>query len=134
LEEINKCATQIIPTLEAEYEEVMRELELEQAAVDEIERSDMNYLNELKASITEQKLVYICTYLTVSLILVSSLEVEALRSEVAEKESEVQWLEEKIEETEAQKREAKDSIAEANRVLQIQKNSTSAEIFRLKGE
>jgi kinetochore protein Spc7/SPC105 len=45
----------ILPALEEEHEKVMRELEQEQADVAEIERSDKDYLSELKSSITEQK-------------------------------------------------------------------------------
>jgi len=41
--------------MEREYEELMRELEHEQAEVKEIEESDQDYLNELKATIAEQK-------------------------------------------------------------------------------
>ena len=65
--------------------------------------------------------------------LIYRLEVESLKSEVAERTSQLQWLQEKIEETELQKKEATEAIAQANRTLQIQKNSTSAEVFRLKG-
>jgi hypothetical protein len=61
------------------------------------------------------------------------VEVESLKSEVAERTSQLQWLQEKIGETEFQKKEATEAIAQANRTLQIQKNSTSAEVFRLKG-
>jgi kinetochore protein Spc7/SPC105 len=46
---------QVLPALEQEYEEVMRELEQQQAEVAEIENCDQDYLNELKASIAEQK-------------------------------------------------------------------------------
>lgn len=48
---------EVLPALEREYEEVMRELEQQQAEVAEIENSDQDYLNELKASIAEQKCV-----------------------------------------------------------------------------
>lgn len=49
---------EVLPALEREYEEVMRELEQQQAEVAEIENSDQDYLNELKASIAEQKSVF----------------------------------------------------------------------------
>jgi kinetochore protein Spc7/SPC105 len=55
LEKINHLALEILPALEEEHQLVMRELEQEQADVAEIENGDKNYLNELKASITEQK-------------------------------------------------------------------------------
>lgn len=47
----------IIPALQQEYEELVRELGQEQAEVAEIEGSDQDYLNELKATIAEQKYV-----------------------------------------------------------------------------
>jgi len=65
---------------------------------------------------------------------VNSLEVEALRSEVTERNSQLQWLQERLEEIESQKRESAVAIAAANRLVDIQKNSTSAEVFRLKGK
>lgn len=40
-----------------EYAQVMRELELEQAGVAEVESCDKEFLNELKASIVEQECV-----------------------------------------------------------------------------
>ena len=64
----------------------------------------------------------------------NSLEVEALRSEVTERNSQLQWLQERLEEIESQKRESAVAIAAANRLVDIQKNSTSAEVFRLKGK
>lgn len=57
LEEPKKTAAKIIPELEREYEDLIRELEQEQAEVAEIEGSDQDYLNELKATIAEQKCV-----------------------------------------------------------------------------
>lgn len=42
-----------------EYEEVMQELEKERAEVAEVEASDQDYLNELKASIAEQKYILV---------------------------------------------------------------------------
>jgi kinetochore protein Spc7/SPC105 len=58
LEKINKGVMQILPALEEEYEQVTRELEQEQSDVAEIENCDKEYLGDLKASITEQKLVH----------------------------------------------------------------------------
>jgi kinetochore protein Spc7/SPC105 len=57
LEEPKKLIVDVIPGLEREYEELMRELEKEQAEVAEIEAGDQDYLNELKATIAEQKWV-----------------------------------------------------------------------------
>jgi kinetochore protein Spc7/SPC105 len=55
LESIWATANEVVPALREEYEEIMRELERETAEVAEIEASDQEYLNELKASIAEQK-------------------------------------------------------------------------------
>ena len=52
-----KEAQDILPALRQEYDEVIRLLEQEQADIDEIENSDKDYLNELKASIAEQRCV-----------------------------------------------------------------------------
>ena len=51
-------AQDLLPELRKEYEEVTRLLEQEQADIDEIENSDQDYLNELKASIAEQRCVW----------------------------------------------------------------------------
>lgn len=50
-------ADSVIPVLQAEYDALVKELEEEQAEVADIEKCDQEYLNELKASITEQKSV-----------------------------------------------------------------------------
>lgn len=50
-----KTADAILPDLEKEYEQLMQELEQEESEVEEIESCDQDYLNELKASIAEQK-------------------------------------------------------------------------------
>ncbi len=52
-----KEAQDILPELRQEYEEVTRLLAQEQADIDEIENSDKDYLNELKATIAEQRYV-----------------------------------------------------------------------------
>ncbi|KAF9458347.1 Spc7 kinetochore protein-domain-containing protein [Collybia nuda] len=117
LEHIRASVDEAIPALTEEYEEIMRELDKENTEVAEIEASDQEYLNELKASIAEQ-----------------NIEVEALQAEVAEGRSQLRWLQEKHEEVDVQKSEAMTAIAEAHRVLHIQKNSTRVEVFRLKSE
>ncbi|KAF8641136.1 hypothetical protein AX17_000778 [Amanita inopinata Kibby_2008] len=117
LESVKNKADEVVPGLEREYEEIMRELEHERAEVAEIEASDQEYLNELKATISEQ-----------------NIEVEALQAEVAEGKSRLQWLQERLEELEIQKQEATNTIADAHRILRIQKNSTRAEVFKLKDE
>ncbi|KAJ7102376.1 hypothetical protein B0H15DRAFT_328597 [Mycena belliarum] len=95
----------------------MRELEHQQAEVAEIENSDQEYLNDLKTSIAEQ-----------------NAEVEALQAEVAESNAQLQWLQERLEELELESRQAKTAIADAERILHIQKNSTHSELSRLKEE
>jgi hypothetical protein len=55
LEEINKTAQEILPGLRAEYEQVMRELEQEEAEVAELHNYNQDFQKELKASIAEQK-------------------------------------------------------------------------------
>lgn len=57
MEEPKKAVADLVPALEKEFEALMRELEQEQAEVAEIEESDQDYLNELKATIAEQKYV-----------------------------------------------------------------------------
>ena len=44
-----------MPRLKAEYDEILRELEEERAAVAEIESCDQKFLAELKATIAEQR-------------------------------------------------------------------------------
>lgn len=48
-------ADEVIPALQQEYDEIIQDLEKETVEVAEIEASDQDYLNELKASIAEQK-------------------------------------------------------------------------------
>jgi hypothetical protein len=59
--------------------------------------------------------------------------VEALRAELSDGEAQLKWLQEKLEDLDLQKREAMAAIDEASRIMDIEKNSTTAEIFRLKG-
>lgn len=51
----------MLPDLRQEYDEVMRILQQEQADIDEIENSDKDYLNELKATIAEQRYTFMHT-------------------------------------------------------------------------
>ncbi|KAG5648239.1 hypothetical protein DXG03_006197 [Asterophora parasitica] len=117
LESIKASADDIIPALQQEYDDLMKELEKEMAEVAEIEACDQDYLNELKASIAEQ-----------------NIEVEALQAEVAESRAKLQSLKEQLKEIDAQKQEAKTAIDDAQRVLHVQKNGTRSEVFRLKAE
>ncbi|PPQ73088.1 hypothetical protein CVT26_014738 [Gymnopilus dilepis] len=117
LEEPKKSAAAIIPALEQEYEEVMRELQQEQAEVAEIEGSDQTYLNDLKGTIEEQNIA-----------------IQELKDEHAECTDQLRWLQERMDEIEVQRREAKNTITTAQRILHMKQTSTRAEVFRLKGE
>lgn len=55
LEGITAQADEVVPALKQEYDQLMQELEKENAEVAEVEASDQDYLNELTASIAEQK-------------------------------------------------------------------------------
>lgn len=63
----------------------------------------------------------------------ASIEVEALQAEVAEGQAQLLWLQERLEEVDAQKREASTAITDARRILHIQKNSTRTEVIKLAG-
>ncbi|KAF8168234.1 Spc7 kinetochore protein-domain-containing protein [Crassisporium funariophilum] len=117
LEDLKKSADSLIPDLEREYEELERALVAEQAEVAEIEESDQDYLNELKATVAEQ-----------------NIEIEALKAELSEGKDQLRWLQERSQEIDTHKREAKNTIATAERILNMKKNSTRSEVFRLKDE
>ena len=118
--------------MELEYQSVTEELEREQAEVAEIESGDQDYLNELKATVSEQK--YVGSSHNIHLTYFFSIEIEALKAELSEGKDQLRWLQERAEELDGQKREAKNSIAIAEQILHRKKNSTRSEIFRLKGE
>ena len=126
----------MLPTLRDEYAQVMKELEQEQADIAEIEGSDKEYLNELKVTIAEQEYVLYFSNLSISnpVDFFSSTELEAFRADVSEAKAKLDRLEEKLAETEAQKEEANNAISQAQHVIHVQKESTSAEVFRLRGE
>jgi hypothetical protein len=67
--------------LEQEYQSLMEELEREQAEVAEIESGDQDYLNELKATVAEQKYVgFRSQYLTLfKIIFVLALRFKLLK-------------------------------------------------------
>ena len=56
------------------------------------------------------------------------------RADVSEAKAKLERLEEKLAEIESQKEEATTAINQARHIVHIQKESTSAEVFRLKGE
>ncbi|EGO18924.1 hypothetical protein SERLADRAFT_479987 [Serpula lacrymans var. lacrymans S7.9] len=95
----------------------MRELEEEQKLVEEIENSDQDYLNELKATLAEQ-----------------SAELEAFRVDVDESNAKLQRLREKSDEINSQKQETTSEIASLQRFIHVQKSSTRFEVYRLKDE
>ncbi|KAG1757257.1 Spc7 kinetochore protein-domain-containing protein [Suillus lakei] len=117
LENIIRQTQEVVPALDEEYENLLRELEQEQADVAELENCDQDYLNELKTTIQEQ-----------------SIALEAFRADVDEGKAKLDRLQEKLEEIEAQKLETANAIQVAERQVQVQKNSTHAEVFRLKDE
>lgn len=61
-----------------------------------------------------------------------SVEVETLRAEVSERNGQLQWLQERLDEIESEKKEINAAIAKANRVLHIRESSTRSEVLRLK--
>ncbi|KAG2117939.1 Spc7 kinetochore protein-domain-containing protein [Suillus discolor] len=117
LENIIRQAQEVVPALNEEYENLLRELEQEQVDVAELENCNQDYLNELKATIQEQ-----------------SIALEAFRADVDEGKAKLDRLQEKLEEIETQKLETTNAIQVAERQVQVQKNSTHAEVFRLKDE
>jgi septal ring factor EnvC (AmiA/AmiB activator) len=63
----------------------------------------------------------------------SSTALDEFRAEVAEANAKLERLEEKLQDLETEKSEVASSIEASQRTLHIQKNSTQAEAFRLKG-
>lgn len=59
---------------------------------------------------------------------------EAFRADVAEGNAKLDRLKDKLQELALQKQEANGAIEEAQRAIHVQKNSTRAEVFRLKGD
>lgn len=59
MESVIGDAQSILPALRAEYAQVLEELEQEEAAVAELEKSDKDYLNELKVTIAEQEYAFL---------------------------------------------------------------------------
>ncbi|KAI0274874.1 Spc7 kinetochore protein-domain-containing protein [Gloeopeniophorella convolvens] len=117
LESIIQQAQSVLPSLREEHARVMKELEEEQVIAAEIENCDQDYLNELKATLAEQ-----------------GAALDEFRTEVAEANAKLERLEEKQQDIEKEKAEAKSSIDAAQRILHVHKNSTQAEAFRLRDE
>ncbi|KAI6022289.1 Spc7 kinetochore protein-domain-containing protein [Pisolithus microcarpus] len=117
LEEIIREAQSILPGLQQEYDQLVEELEQETAEITELEACDQDYLKELKASIAEQ-----------------GMELDNYRREVEEAKAKLERIEEKLKEVQIEKNEVSASIEKTERLINVQKNSTHAEVFRLKGE
>ncbi|KAI5997489.1 Spc7 kinetochore protein-domain-containing protein [Pisolithus albus] len=117
LEEIIREAQSILPGLQQEYDQLVEELERETAEITELEACDQDYLKELKASIAEQ-----------------GMELDNYRREVEEAKAKLGRIEEKLKEVQTEKNEISASIEKTERLINVQKNSTHAEVFRLKGE
>ncbi|TDL28754.1 hypothetical protein BD410DRAFT_781291, partial [Rickenella mellea] len=110
-------AEDILPSLREKHAQILQEYEQERLEVEEIESSDPTYLAELKVTIDEQN---------------STL--EDFRAEVTEGQAKLERLTEKLAELDLQKRENVEAIEEARRMIHVHKNSTRAEVFRLKDE
>lgn len=63
-----------------------------------------------------------------------STEIQAFRANVSEAEAKLQRLKEKDAEIEAEKQELTTAIAQAQRIIHINTESTSSEVFRLKSK
>ncbi|KDQ54882.1 hypothetical protein JAAARDRAFT_37995 [Jaapia argillacea MUCL 33604] len=117
LENIIKDAQDVIPSLQEEYDQIMRELEKEQAEVEQIQNCDQGHLADLKAAIAEQESI-----------------LDVFRSDISESNAKLERIQDKLSEIEAQNHEATEAIAEGQRKLHIQKNGTQAEVFKLRDE
>ncbi|KAI6029027.1 Spc7 kinetochore protein-domain-containing protein [Pisolithus marmoratus] len=117
LEGVIREAQSILPGLQQEYEQLVEELEKETSEIAELEACDQDYLKELKASIAEQ-----------------ATELDNYRREVEEAKAKLSRIEEKLREVQTEKNEVSASIEKTERLINVQKNSTHAEVFRLKGE
>lgn len=106
-----------LPELERQHEEVTAQLAKEQAEIDEIQESDQDWLNQLKAEMAEQSTV-----------------IRSLETEVAQVRSGRQHVQERLDEYEAEKREHAAAIASANRMLDVRERRTHSEVQRLQAE
>ncbi|KIO03259.1 hypothetical protein M404DRAFT_27233 [Pisolithus tinctorius Marx 270] len=117
LEGVIHEAQSILPGLQQEHDQLVEELEKETTEIVELEACDQDYLKELKASISEQ-----------------GTELDNYRREVEEAKAKLSRIEEKLKEVQTEKAEVSASIEKTERLINVQKNSTHAEVFRLKGE
>lgn len=133
LEGLIGSADGLIPELNQEYQSLIKDLEREQAEVAEIEGGDQDYLNDLKTTVAEQKYV-ISEPDFIPYSELYSIEIEALKAELAEGKDQLRWLQERADELDAQEREARNTIATAERTLHRKKNWTRSEVLKLKGK
>lgn len=117
LEGVIHEAQSILPGLQQEHDQLVEELEKETTEIVELEACDQDYLKELKASISEQ-----------------GTELDNYRREVEEAKAKLSRIEEKLKEVQTEKAEVSASIEKTERLIDVQKNSTHVEVFRLKGE
>ncbi|KAI6146697.1 Spc7 kinetochore protein-domain-containing protein [Pisolithus tinctorius] len=115
LEGVIHEAQSILPGLQQEHDQLVEELEKETTEIVELEACDQDYLKELKASISEQ-----------------GTELDNYRREVEEAKAKLSRIEEKLKEVQTEKAEVSASIEKTERLINVQKNSTHAEVFRLK--
>lgn len=64
----------------------------------------------------------------------SSAELETYRRDVEEAKGKLERLQEKLEEVQIQRADVSSAIEGTERHIHVQKNSTGAEVFRLKGK
>ncbi|KAH9949433.1 Spc7 kinetochore protein-domain-containing protein [Amylocystis lapponica] len=117
LAKVIKQSQELLPELREEYSRVIAELKQEEADIAEIENADQDYLHELKSTIAEQ-----------------TIELDTFRTDVSEARAKLDRLEEKLADIDSEKRETSSAISHAQHIIHIQKESTSAEVFRLKDE
>ncbi|KAI9511777.1 Spc7 kinetochore protein-domain-containing protein [Russula earlei] len=117
LDSIIQQAETLLPLLREEHAQVMREFEREQRITTEIENCDRGYLNELKATLSEQ-----------------GAALDEFRAEVAGTNAKLERMEEKLRDMDTEKAELIASIGASQSILRIQKSSTQAEAMRLKDE
>ncbi|KLO20428.1 Spc7-domain-containing protein [Schizopora paradoxa] len=117
LDDIVSQAEGLLPSLKQQHAQILLELERERSDVAEMEDSDPAYLEELKVTIDEQNAL-----------------LDGYRADIAEGNAKVERLQEKLQELESQKAENEQVINDANRKITLHKNSTRAEVFRLKDE
>ena len=112
----------------------MAELKKDEEEVAEIESCDQEFLNELKTSLAEQR--YESALLRSTWRMTpcsSSAELDVFRADVSESMAKFERLNMRSAELDKEQMDAQNAIAECERILQIQNNSTKEEVFRLKG-